>query len=170
MILLRATASLAQEPTESLTPAEITIFNDCVKKTIEDLNVKSESSCRTPDYYQAAGATETQTLTVTITIDPKSMPGYQYVPGSQGVARNDGQCTHDVTPVIDSPAAFRCVLRTKGCGFTKEGGHVWGACSVKIRYQPQSGDTVKVKEYCFAQLFGATYPKPSTYSTGCVIQ
>lgn len=158
-------------PPGSLTPDQIAAYNACVENTVQNLDSNSDTLCRTPDMYiDSGGNTNSQRYTLTVTIDPKFLPNYYYVPGSSVVARNDGQCVHDVTPVIDSPSSFRCVLYTKGCGLTKAGGHVHGACSVRIRYGPQAGDIAKAKEYCFGQIFGLTVKKPVSSSINCVIQ
>jgi len=168
---LHSSAQLIQDTaTRSLSPDQISQLNACVEQTYNEMVSDSETRCTMPQpAYAAAGNTDSHTLNLRWKVGSAPFASYVFVPGSAAVTHNQGQCVHDVNPAIENPTTFLCQLFTKGCGFLKEGGHVWGACAVSVKYVPQNGDLASIKEYCFAKVTGAAISKPTSYKKGCVL-
>ena len=105
-----------------------------------------------------------------ITLGAPDLTNYEYIGGSLTTHIVSGVCEfHMDSSAITSPTNLSCVLHSAGCGTGKGGGHIYGSCTAKIHYIPQSGDVIAIKEYCFATVIGIPAAKPGSYDKGCVM-
>jgi hypothetical protein len=162
---LALTCASAQQLTgegTSLSEEQVKKLNVCIELTYREMRTNSQSQCHTNErYYPADGGGS-----IRVKIRFNVPASYTFVPGTQSATHN-GQCTHNVYANWRSETSFECEWEAAGCGLFKEGGHVRGFCTVAIRYVPQDGDMVRVKEYCLSSLFGGNTAKPTVTKVDC---
>jgi hypothetical protein len=156
-------AQIATGTGTSLNQDQVKRISDCVETTFNEMKKLSQTACKTPTIYAAAGGSNHVRFKLNYHVPFKN---YEFVAGTQGATQDDGECEHNLYANWTNNSEFQCEWETSGCGFGKEGGHVRGYCSISIAYKPQPGDLDKIKEYCLAKEFGGG-TKPPVNSVPC---
>lgn len=143
-------------------------IDQCVEQTYNKFIAESQSLCvGQSHYYDSGGNQSSNTQTIRYGF-PENMSGYRFRAGTGATNVEGGACVFEIHANVESEQSFSCIWYTKGCGFTKGGGHVKGYCSVEIEYIPKLGDVINIKNYCLAKYTGGLIPPlPTSRKIGC---
>ncbi|MCP3475060.1 hypothetical protein NLM33_32580 [Bradyrhizobium sp. CCGUVB1N3] len=168
MFATSASAEIVAGHANSIDPSKASQLDTCVKQTYGEFVTRSETTCVGNRHEYGSGNTSDDSYSIDYQMGP-DFPGYKYIPGSETTSFY-GRCTFDMKGTgVQSDTSFVCIWHTAGCGFTKDGGYINGACSVKMHYLPRDGDVAAIKEYCFGLIAGIPIAKPVSYSKGCIL-